>query len=247
MSLADMQRAVTSLCFAATEPSEALLGELGERSKWLMYRELVRNRLRKELRHALRRTCKALPEDVFERAFVQHLDRDPPRTRFFREVVHAFAETAIPMWRGDANLPAWIADLASYELALWDVSDLDAQVIAPIVELAFDRVAVLTPALQLLELEHAVHRAQRLDGSYEKLPSRLCVYRPADDAPVKTWVLEPTTFELLQIFRASEIDVTAAIRRACEDTDQTLDAAYVERLCGTLAELIEARMILGCR
>ncbi len=247
MRLAEIQGAITSLCFSAEEPSVALLDELGEPAKWRMYRELVRNRLRKGLRHALRGTCKVLPAAAFEAAFVTHLDRDPPRTRFFREVVRAFAQTAIPAWRGDASLPAWVADLATYELAQWEVSDLEAERRPSLQEFAFDRVAVLSDALALLSLDHAVHRAPRKDGSYERVPTRLAVFRPSDDAKVKTWMLEPLLFTLLSIVREGELDTASALRLSAERASQALDAACVDRVCGALAELIEAGLILGCR
>ena len=93
MALIDVQRAVRSVCFDA-EPPTAALADLGEAKVWLIYRELARTRLLGEVRHALPRTCASAGAERIERAFRQHLDRDPPRTRFFHAIVGALRERA---------------------------------------------------------------------------------------------------------------------------------------------------------
>ena len=53
--LADHAKAMQRVCFGA-EPSEADLELLGSRERWLVYRDLVRNRLNHVIRVALART-----------------------------------------------------------------------------------------------------------------------------------------------------------------------------------------------
>jgi hypothetical protein len=238
------------VCFQA-QPSEALLAELGDRRGWLLYRELVRDRLRKELHFALPRTRRAAGEAAFERVFEQHLDRDPPRTRFFREVVLEFVKSAVPAFRADAALPPWLADLALYEGARWEVSDLDARLdesAGAVQEFAFERAPVLSPALRLLALAHPVHEAPQAKGRYEARASYVCVHRSADADKPRTWTLNHSTYALLSMWQADPaLSVTAGVHALSRERGTVVDATFVDGLCGVLAEFIEAGILLGSR
>ncbi|HTU56850.1 MAG TPA: putative DNA-binding domain-containing protein, partial [Polyangiales bacterium] len=100
MGLIDLQRQILSLCFEET-PSEATLAELGQRDAWLTYREMIRDRLLRELRIALPRTRVLVGDDAFHAAFAHYLARQPPRTRFFRELVNEFVASTLPLWAAD--------------------------------------------------------------------------------------------------------------------------------------------------
>ncbi|HEY2733872.1 MAG TPA: hypothetical protein VGI70_07800, partial [Polyangiales bacterium] len=116
MGLIDVERAVLSICFRA-EPPEQLLAALGDRSTWLMYREMVRERLLREIRVALPRSCRMLGERALVEAFDAHLDRDPPRTRFFRAIVSSFVDSALPLWAADERIAPHCLDMVRYETA----------------------------------------------------------------------------------------------------------------------------------
>ena len=66
MSLAELERYATQLCLGPA-PSEGALAELGDARIWRLYRDMVRNRLRGELRFALRRSVAALGDALFDR------------------------------------------------------------------------------------------------------------------------------------------------------------------------------------
>ena len=59
--LVDQARAIQRICFGS-EPSEADLELLGSRERWLVYRDLVRNRLNIVIGAALARTKTAIGE-----------------------------------------------------------------------------------------------------------------------------------------------------------------------------------------
>ena len=56
-------------------------------------------------------------------------------------------------------------------------------------EFAFDRPVVLSPALRLLALRHAVHQKPAADGSYARGEVYLCVHRRPEEKKAKTWEL----------------------------------------------------------
>ncbi len=242
MALIDVERAVLSICFSA-EPPEAAFTMLGERDRWLLYRELTRDRLWRELHVALPRTAAALGESKLSELFVAYLDRDPPRTRYFREVVRSFASSA-----ARAELSSCTLDLLRYEAALWEVADLEAGPLdrAPS-EFAFDRVPVLTPALRLLSLAHAVHLAPDASGAYRPGVYHVGVHRSAGDAKPRTWRFNETTWQLLADFARQEVTAIESVQRVASKLGRQVTPQFVDRLCDSLAQWIEVGILLGSR
>ena len=242
MALIDTQRQILSLCFRQ-EPQEDVLAVLGQRDKWLLYRELVRERLLREIRVALPRTAALCTPQVLEDTFVWHLEHEPPRTRYFREVVRAYVESAHKRWADDARLHPACCDMARYELALWDVADLEAQLTGTVEEFAFDRVPVVSSALCLLEVSHAVH----LPGECAAGVHYLCVHRQHDAQRPRTWSLTKVTYELLTQLCAGERTASEIVRQLAAAAGVRIDAGYLERVCETLAQFIEVGIVLGSR
>jgi hypothetical protein len=242
MGLIDLQRQILSFCFDEV-PSEQGLGALGDGEVWLTYREMIRERLMRELRLALPRTRALVGDPAFEQAFAFHLSHEPPRTRFFREVVGAFVASALPLWAANPELHPACCDLARYELARWDVRDLPAQPDFPVHELSFERVAVMSRALRLLSLSHAVRPGEDLSaGKYY-----LCLQRVSDLDRPKLWKLTPTTFSLLERLVREDCSVSEVVKQTAQASGARIDAAYLDGLCATLAQFLEAGIILGSR
>jgi hypothetical protein len=243
VALIDIERTVLAVCFRA-QPSASLLDALGDHQAWLAYREMVRDRLLREIRFALPRTCSLLGRDVIDAAFSFHLEHAPPRTRFFRGIVGAFVASALPLWEADATLPAAGVDLVRYELAVWEVSDLDART-GPLLPFAFDRAPVLSPALQLLSVSHAVHLAAK--QPIERGEYRLCIHRASDSERPRTWTLTKSTFAMLTRFQAADASVSEIVQRMAAEQGVRVDASYVDALCTTLAQFLEVGIVLGSR
>jgi hypothetical protein len=246
MALIDLERAVLSICFRA-QPPEQHLAELGERRSWLMYREMVRDRLLAEIRAALPRSRQLLGDAALLEAFTLFLERDPPRTRFFREIVLAFVHSALPVWEADASIAKPCLDMLRYEAALWQVRDLEATLAEPCLDFAFDRVPVVCPALRLLRVAHAVHLKADGEGRYAAGQHRLCVHRANDTDSVRTWTLTETTFELLQRWQRGGCTLAQSVQQLGQARAVSIDAAFVDALCTTLAQFIEIGIVLGSR
>lgn len=246
MSLVDVERAVLSVCFQA-QPPEAALRALGDRERWLLYRELTRERLLREIQFALPRTCGLLGEERLQRAFCEHLDRDPPRTRFFREIVLAFAKSVEKSLAGDALLPSCTIDMLRYEAALWEVSDLEAAVAGEVAEFSFDRVPVVTPALRLLHVAHAVHLPASAQGSCAAGDFWLCVQLDPEDARSRTWSLNRTTYLLLAEFQRAERTAADGVQQVAKALKRRMTQEFVDHLCESLAQWIEVGILVGSR
>lgn len=85
--LADVERGVRSLCFAATP--EPLVGVSGEAQA--LYRRLVRNSLFRVVKNAIPIAEGLLGAEDTERLITRFLDESPPTTRFLRQVPQEFS------------------------------------------------------------------------------------------------------------------------------------------------------------
>lgn len=244
MSLSELQAQIVDLCFER-EADPRSLGSLPDAKVWHIYREMVRRRLRGEIHFAFKRTRQALGDAKLDPLIEHHLASDPPRTRFFREVVLEFATAALPRLRELEGAPAWAADLMRFEAARWEVSDLEGPRGPAPAEFAFDRVPVLSPALRLLQVEYAVQRKASADGSYAVEAQGLCLHRATDAAPVRVWTLNPVTYDLMLCFERREQTVSDAIKEVADARAFQVDDKFLEGLCSVLADFMERGILLG--
>jgi hypothetical protein len=245
MALIDLQRAVVEVCFGA-EPRKEQLAELGNERIFGIYRDAVRSRLRAELGIAFKRTFAAVGADAVERAFSRFLSSDPPRTRFFHAVAGSFAASAVPFFASEPDLPPYVADLCAYEAALWAVSDLPDHVTEPLVELGFDTAPVLSPALRLLSLRHAVH-VEPTDAGYALGEHYLLVHRPPHENRGKPWTLNAVTHDLMQRLFEGGDTLANAVQQVAVQRGFVVDEKFLDGLCTVLADFVDRGVILGGR
>ncbi|MCS6797998.1 MAG: putative DNA-binding domain-containing protein [Myxococcota bacterium] len=241
--LGDYERTFLRVCFDAA-PAEPDLERLGGlRDRWLLYRRMVRARLREMLEKGLPRTLEAVGNAAWQRAVDAWLARRPPRTRFIREVVPDFAAFAATHWREEPAIAPFGPDLTRYEATRWEVGYRD---VAPrrLAAVAFDAPLDVYDACESLELQWAVH--EELETAPVRRVVTLCVYRsPATDRV--GWIaLSPFGAALLDRARR-RLDPTLAdsVRRAAELTGRPVDAALVTEVGGLLAMLVERGLVAG--
>ena len=238
--LADHIRAMQRVCFAR-EPSEADLEVLGSRERWLVYRDLVRHRLRHVVGVAMSRTRGVVGDDAFSRTVDEWLATGGPATRFFRHIPRDMFEFAVKEWRG--REPAWLADLARYEITSWDVryappSRTDAG------EFAFDRVPVLSPAVSVLRIHHAVHKTPTPADGYEPEPTLLCVYRGKNHRPVP-WTLNALAADLVEAWARGDRTVTESVHAVAAAHNTEIGPVFVEKLSTMIADFLTRGILVG--
>jgi hypothetical protein len=236
------QRAAARVCFER-EPRTGDLDVLGPHERWLLYRTMVRDRLRSMVTVGLPRTLDEIPRDRFAAAFDAWLHEAPPRTRYIREVLPAFVQHAEPRWADDPSLPPWTTDLMRFEAARWECWYAEGPSM-PAADFHFDRIPALNPALRLLRTAYPVHQRRDADAPYPPQPVNLCVHRTPDHR-VDVWVLNDLAAALVQAWQREDATVTDTVRDAADHQGIPLDARLVDTLSETLAKFLRRGILLG--
>ncbi|MFW5925947.1 MAG: putative DNA-binding domain-containing protein [Myxococcota bacterium] len=241
-SLIPRQLAVARVCFAA-EPSPQDLEALGSAQRWLLYRTMVRDRLRDMITAGLPRTIALVGEPTFRADFERWLDQAPPRTRYLREILPAFVSFSLPRWSADDAYPPWTADLARYETARWEVWYQPDAPFEP-AELSFDRYPVVNPALRLLRSIQPVHDERPAGEPYPAESVHLVLYRTPEHR-VDVWVLNGMAADLLEAWQAGDRTVTETVRAVAERRGVQIGPSFVDKLSETIAQFLQKGIVLG--
>jgi len=247
-TLMEYQRAWTHVC-GTLDPSTAVLPTdplIADR--WLLYRRMVRGRLREHLGEGIPRTIAALGEAGFGAWFDRWLDASMPRSRFIRDIVEEFLAFALPRWNANNELPAFLVDLATFEQAQWAVRHVPNYE-GLLETFDFHKIPVLHPAVRFVDLAYAVHEAPIAeDPLYRKERVQLCVFRNKDNRGTSHWTINDFASELLTTWSRNERrTVTEAVRSIAATRSTAITTDFIEKLSGFLADMIEQGVILGCR
>jgi len=238
--LADRAKAMQRVCFGA-EPSEADLELLGSRERWLVYRDLVRNRLNTVIGVALARTKSAIGEDAFGRAVDEWFDTGSPKTRYLRYVPSELAEFAIPIWQ--RTEAPWVADLAGYEISAWEVRHGPRNP-ESVGEFAFDKKPVLAAAVKVLRLAYPVHERPTRKKGYEPKPTILCLYRDGNHKAVPQ-ILNPLAADLLEAWRTTDQTVAESVQTVAAAHNTDIGPTFIEKLSTLITHFIQEGILLG--
>lgn len=238
--LVDQARAMQRVCFGS-EPSEADLELLGSRERWLVYRDLVRNRLNNVIGAALGRTKGAIGPDAFDRAVDEWLSNGGPKTRYLRYIPSELAEFAIPIWQ--RTEAPWVSDLAGYEVTAWEVRHAPPDP-TPSCEFAFDRKPVVATAVKVLRLAYPVQEPSSPDTGYERDSNIVCLYRDQNHraAPRK---LNALAADLLEAWQLADQTVAESVQQVAAAHDTPIGPVFIEKLSALIADLIHRRILLG--
>jgi hypothetical protein len=214
-----------------------------------VYRSLVRNGLGSIIERMLPRTrarMNAACGGRFDADLAAFADEVGPRTHYLRDVPAELFAWAEPRWRADASVPAYLVDLAAYELAAFavgasaSVDPADARA-----EVALDRPLTFAESARLLRFAWAVHELPE-QGPAE--PARrdvqLLAYRDADHR-VRWLELTPLAADVVERLLSGQ-PLGDAVQTACAEHGVT-PAAVLADVARLLADLGTRGVVIGAR
>lgn len=240
--LSEREAAIARVCFDA-EPSRTDLESLGSPDRWLLYRRMVRHRLKKVTSTALPRTKRVLGEERFETMIAAWFAAGGPRARYFRNVPIDFCRLALPRWKAQA--PPWVAELAELEIAIWSVKYASSEH-PPASDFAFDKPPLLTPALEILRFAYPVHRTPAPPEGYAPEPTLLCIYRDQEHQPV-TWTLNTLAADLIEAWVPGDRTVAETVQTVAAAHNTEISPAFVDKLATMIADFLGRGVLLGGR
>jgi hypothetical protein len=214
-----------------------------------VYRSLVRNGLSGVVARVLSRTRARMnraSDGRFDRDFATFVDRVGPRTHYLRDVPSEFLSWALPHWRADAELPAYLVDLAIHERTTFQVGAApDPPAMPPPAILALECALVFHPSATVVRYAHRVHELSDAVDADDRPGAgdvALLAYRDAEHA-VRWLDLTPLAAAILERLLAGAA-LGDALTAACTATEAAADRNEV----ALLLTMLGARgVILGTR
>jgi len=238
------QERILRVCFEA-QVEAGDLQTLGNEERWLVYRRMVRERLKRVIHNAIPRTLESLKEGEFPEIFGAWLDHSPPQSRFFRDVPGEFARHVRLVWETAPPKAEWLPDLLTLELSRWTRRFVLPRDPPAAGELSFEGVPVFNPTAELLHLDHAVDKEPLQEGGYAARATHICVYRNFEDHQVRVRILNPSASDMLSRWCRGEETLSESVQAASRALGFAIDKRFIESLSTMLASFIEAGLLLG--
>jgi hypothetical protein len=213
----------------------------------LVYRRLVRSRLRETMELAIERTINHLGP-VFDEYFDRFLAERGPRTHYLRDVTGEFLDFCEPLWKADervADYSIWLGrhEELQVEMAAMEVS-ADVGEAGP---LELDLPLRFIAAARVVRYPYAVHELPISPGDREApaaRPTALLAYR---DSKHHVHNLELTTLaaSILERLLHGRITLRQAAVEACGENGIALSEAVLTGLASVLSDLAQRGVLLG--
>jgi hypothetical protein len=261
-----MQRAIADACLGVTVApknardlrafleARAVHGEdiaavLAAPRRLVVYRTLVRRRIASVVVRRMPRTrahLNAACAGRFEADLGRFLDECGPRTHYLRDVPGELFAWAGARWTRDPEVPRYLSDLATHELAAFDVAAFEStDVPHGLADVSLDRGLVMTESARVVHYRWAVHELPEfLDSTDEPVRRDVHLLAYRDSAHVVRWVeLTPAAGAIVARLLLGE-----ALGKAVEDVCASTQAAVeTDELARLLADLADRGVILGAR
>lgn len=167
---------------------------------WFVYRHLVRSTIKGAIETHMPLTREILGER-FDADVEDFVSTSMTRSHYLRDVPTELLSHAAPRWRADPTLPAFLVELARYELcayesaaARWPRSTPRATVDAT---LDLDSPVVLHESVRLERYEYPVHEIVAGQREVEPRPTALLIYRDRDYS-LRTLELSPLAADIVE-------------------------------------------------
>jgi len=210
-----------------------------------IYRSLVRRGIISAARAQLSRTAAKLGP-LFDAYANRWLDAGLPSSPYLRDAASEFCAWAAPIWAEDEAVPAWIADLARYEAATFEVAAAVSGEGATGIALALDRAVRFDGATRLERYAWAVHRGGTWveEGEApEREATAVLLYRDAEHE-VRCLALTPLAASIVERLLAGET-LGGAVTAACAALGEALGEPVLRGTAELLADLAERGVVLG--
>ena len=241
MNLADYQRTFARLCLAPkADPTdvEAIGGDL---DRWMLYRRMVRKRLRRVTKEGIPRTANTLGDD-YRPLFSDFLAECGVQSRYIRDVIPEFCEF---LFARAEEVGRRVEDIARYEHAMWMVRDQDDAELGELADFDFDLPVVVNPAHRVLRVRHPVWDKSRFEAAPAFDQDQVLAVIRKPSLVIASLTLPPWFLSVLGDSQGTGTSVTTAVKSLGESGALEVNAKLIDKLCDLVAVSIERGLVLG--
>jgi hypothetical protein len=216
--------------------------------RFLMYRKLAHQRIRKVVADFIPRTIARLGASRLDRDVGAFMHERAVESPYLRDVPREFVEWVSLRWEAASEVPNYLVDLARHELVKFVVgNDPAGNEAATGWPVALDRPLRFTRAARRVNYSFAVHELPRAETDRtepEEVPTRLLVYR---DERHEVRYLELTAFAAAVLDRllVEKRPVQDGLSEACAHLGEMLDDDKLATAATLLADLADRAVMLG--
>lgn len=212
----------------------------------LLYRRLVRRGLSAAIRAQLPLSARALGP-LFEAYTARFCSDALPASPYLRDVAFAFTAWALPLWKADPQIPAYLIDLAHHELVYFELSAFPEPPGQPTGKAPdLERPLAFQTGARLCRYAFAVHllEADAVETApFEQVPTALLAYR---DAALDAHFLELSPLAAAMAERLFDGQTLGqAILGSCAAIGLAPDAAILDETAEMLADWSSRGIVLG--
>ena len=222
------------------------------KTRLLAYRELVHNRIANVVQDWMPGTTGRLARlrpGWLRSEVVAWIGTTGPRSPYLREVPAEFLTWAAPRWEADTTLPAYLVELARFEVRLHDVRNDPSPVVpATDIKLELNAAAVMEPTARVMTFSHGVHRLDLTEGADLEVaptegPSHVAVFRNDVGRP---YFMELSPREAALVRRLLDGQtLQEALFGACADVGEELGDAMLSESALLLAKMGDRGLLKG--
>jgi hypothetical protein len=238
------------------DPRDGEALSLADARRILVYRNLVRGTLHDTIALELERTVARMPPGSFDRTIAAFCLHELPRSQILRDAAFELAAWATPRWHEDETLPAYLGDLARYELLEFDVYCARRQLEedgwqppAEPQELDAAQSVHFDETVRVARFDYAVHLLPTdvADRSQPELRTVTLLAYCDHEGEMRQLELTEVAATILTLLRLGGTSLGQALQVAARRHDTPIDQRLIDGTAQVLADLAERGAVLGPR
>lgn len=210
-------------------------------SRFFLYRTLVRQGLLDAARTQMPEAA-AVRGEAFSDDLHKFVERGLPPSAFLRDVPRMFIDFIAPAWQRDAEVPAFLCDLARYELVGFEVAAKPDATSSAYQDLEVEQPVALLPAVSIERYQHSVQEVKSPVVPLQR-PTQLLCYRDSDDE-LRWLSLSEVAANLVERLLGGQA-LGSAIQQAFVDAGAALSTEGLSETSAFLADLAKRGVLLG--
>jgi uncharacterized protein len=232
-------------------PDDARVFAETDRRRIHVYGKLVRSTLKDVVQLEIPRAVARMGSVAYSQTMADFFHEELPRSRVLRDVAYEVVAWAAPRWAASDQLPAYVNDLARFELFEFEVYTAertpDDEPVTTSDELAADQTLAFNGTARIAKFDFAVHKlADDVDDRTEPEAGSFGVLAYRDgDGKYRQMDLTPLATSIFGAMWREGLSLAEAVQRACATHGRQLGQDVIDGTSTVIEDLSSRGVVLG--